>query len=70
MTALCDGGTRIAWTEALIVTLVAMWGFRLGAYLFWRKQREPGEDFRYAAMRERMTRLMEMRAAKAQAAGQ
>src|SRR5438132_7271115 len=23
MTALCDGGTRIAWTEALIVTLVA-----------------------------------------------
>ncbi len=37
----------------LVVTLTAMWGFRLGGYLFWRKQREPGEDFRYAAMRAR-----------------
>ena len=35
----------------LVVTLVAMWGFRLGGYLFWRKQNAPGEDFRYAAMR-------------------
>ena len=38
----------------LVVTLVAMWGFRLGGYLFWRKQQSPGEDFRYAAMRERI----------------
>jgi len=37
----------------LVVTLVAMWGFRLGAYLFWRKQQDPAEDFRYAAMRKR-----------------
>jgi steroid 5-alpha reductase family enzyme len=37
----------------LVVALVAMWGFRLGGYLFWRKQRQPGEDFRYAAMRRR-----------------
>lgn len=37
----------------LVVALVAMWGFRLGAYLFWRRQRFPGEDRRYAAMRAR-----------------
>jgi steroid 5-alpha reductase family enzyme len=37
----------------LVVTLVAMWGFRLGGYLFWRKQSQPEEDFRYAAMRRR-----------------
>lgn len=37
----------------LVVTLVGMWGFRLGGYLFWRKQRQPGEDFRYAAMRRK-----------------
>jgi steroid 5-alpha reductase family enzyme len=37
----------------LVVTLVFMWGFRLGAYLFWRKRERPGEDFRYAAMRRR-----------------
>jgi len=37
----------------LVVTLVAMWGFRLGGYLFWRKRQEPGEDFRYVAMRQR-----------------
>jgi steroid 5-alpha reductase family enzyme len=35
----------------LVTTLVAMWGFRLGAYLLWRKRESPGEDFRYAAMR-------------------
>jgi steroid 5-alpha reductase family enzyme len=35
----------------LVVTLVFMWGFRLGAYLFWRKRENPGEDFRYAAER-------------------
>jgi steroid 5-alpha reductase family enzyme len=35
------------------VTLVAMWGFRLGGYLLWRKVQSPGEDFRYAAMRAR-----------------
>jgi steroid 5-alpha reductase family enzyme len=38
----------------LVVTLVAMWGFRLGGYLLWRKQSAPGEDFRYAAMRKRI----------------
>jgi steroid 5-alpha reductase family enzyme len=37
----------------LVVTLVAMWGFRLGGYLVWRKLQSPGEDFRYAAMRAR-----------------
>jgi steroid 5-alpha reductase family enzyme len=37
----------------LVVTLVAMWGFRLGSYLGWRKLQSPGEDFRYAAMRAR-----------------
>jgi steroid 5-alpha reductase family enzyme len=36
----------------LVVTLVAMWGFRLGGYLYSRK-RGQGEDFRYAAMRRR-----------------
>jgi len=36
----------------LVITLVAMWGFRLGGYLYWRKrQLVPGEDPRYAAMR-------------------
>ncbi len=35
----------------LVITLVAMWGFRLGGYLFWRKRNTPGEDFRYAAIR-------------------
>jgi steroid 5-alpha reductase family enzyme len=38
----------------LVVTLVAMWGFRLGGYLFWRKQNTPGEDARYAAMRRKI----------------
>jgi steroid 5-alpha reductase family enzyme len=37
----------------LVVTLVAMWGFRLGSYLAWRKLQTPGEDWRYAAMRAR-----------------
>jgi steroid 5-alpha reductase family enzyme len=37
----------------LVVTLVAMWGFRLGGYLYWRKG-GTGEDFRYAAMRRRI----------------
>jgi steroid 5-alpha reductase family enzyme len=37
----------------LVITLVAMWGFRLGGYLFWRKREQPGEDFRYVAMRQR-----------------
>ena len=35
----------------LVVTLVCMWAFRLGGYLYWRKRESPGEDFRYAAMR-------------------
>ena len=38
----------------LVVTLAAMWGFRLGGYLFWRKQHAPGEDVRYAAMRRKV----------------
>jgi steroid 5-alpha reductase family enzyme len=37
----------------LVVTLAAMWGFRLGGYLYWRKQQCPGEDFRYAELRAR-----------------
>jgi steroid 5-alpha reductase family enzyme len=37
----------------LVVALVAMWGFRLGGYLGWRKLQQPAEDFRYAAMRAR-----------------
>ena len=36
-----------------MTTLVAMWGFRLGGYLYWRKQQQPGEDFRYVLMRQR-----------------
>jgi steroid 5-alpha reductase family enzyme len=32
----------------LVTTLVAMWGFRLGAYLFWRKRESPA---RTSAMR-------------------
>jgi len=38
--------------RTLLLTLVALWGLRLGAYLLRRKWGEP-EDHRYAAMRAR-----------------
>jgi steroid 5-alpha reductase family enzyme len=37
----------------LLFGMTAVWGLRLGAYLLVRKLRDPGEDRRYAAMRER-----------------
>ncbi|MFL5859168.1 MAG: DUF1295 domain-containing protein [Solirubrobacteraceae bacterium] len=37
----------------LLLGMTAVWGMRLGAYLLVRKLREPGEDRRYAAIRER-----------------
>jgi steroid 5-alpha reductase family enzyme len=39
--------------SALVAILVSLWGLRLAGYLAFRKLREPGEDFRYAGMRER-----------------
>lgn len=42
-----DEGRRL-----LILVLVAVWGLRLSAYLFWRNAGK-GEDFRYQAMRAR-----------------
>lgn len=42
-----DDGRRL-----LILVLVAVWGLRLSAYLFWRNAGK-GEDFRYQAMRAR-----------------
>lgn len=41
-----------ATRRALSLSLVALWGLRLGGYLFWRN-RGAGEDYRYAAMRRR-----------------
>ena len=38
--------------RTLVLVLVAIWGLRLSAYLFWRNHGK-GEDFRYRAMRER-----------------
>ena len=38
--------------EALLVTLVTIWGLRLAGYITWRNWGE-GEDKRYARMRER-----------------
>jgi len=37
----------------LVFAMTALWGLRLGAYLTVRKLGDPGEDKRYAAMRER-----------------
>ncbi|MFL5863372.1 MAG: DUF1295 domain-containing protein [Solirubrobacteraceae bacterium] len=37
----------------LLLAMTAVWGVRLGAHLLVRKLREPGEDRRYAALRER-----------------
>lgn len=45
-----DQGRRI-----LMLVLVGIWGLRLSAYLVWRNAGK-GEDFRYAAMRERRGR--------------
>ncbi|MFZ0042591.1 MAG: DUF1295 domain-containing protein, partial [Solirubrobacteraceae bacterium] len=43
-----DAGRR--W---LLFALTAAWGLRLGGYLIVRKRHDPGEDRRYAEMRER-----------------
>jgi steroid 5-alpha reductase family enzyme len=48
--ALASGGAPSR--RLLVVTLVGIWGLRLGAYLSWRNWGR-GEDFRYRAMRER-----------------
>jgi steroid 5-alpha reductase family enzyme len=37
----------------LLLAMTALWGGRLGLHLAARKRREPGEDRRYRAMRER-----------------
>lgn len=42
-----DDGRRL-----LLAALTTAWGLRLALYLTARKLREPGEDFRYAKMRE------------------
>ena len=38
--------------KLLVLVLVAAWGLRLSGYIFWRN-RGKGEDYRYAAWRER-----------------
>jgi steroid 5-alpha reductase family enzyme len=43
-----SGGLR----KVLLMTLVAIWGFRLSLYLTWRN-RGKGEDFRYRAFRKK-----------------
>jgi len=48
--ALSGGGA--ASRRLLLLVLVAVWGLRLGIHLTLRKLHEPGEDRRYAAMRE------------------
>ncbi len=45
-----DGCLGRRW---LLAALTGVWGLRLGAYLLVRKLRDPGEDRRYAVMRER-----------------
>lgn len=37
--------------KIILVLLVALWGFRLSGYLFWRN-RNKGEDFRYSQFRK------------------
>jgi steroid 5-alpha reductase family enzyme len=37
----------------LLLAMTAVWGLRLGTHLLLRKLRDPAEDRRYAAMRER-----------------
>lgn len=38
--------------KLLVVSLVSLWGMRLGAHLFWRNRGKP-EDYRYRRMRDR-----------------
>jgi steroid 5-alpha reductase family enzyme len=45
-----DGSAGRRW---LLLALTALWGLRLGGYLVSRKLSDPGEDRRYAEMRER-----------------
>ncbi len=45
-----DGCVGRKW---LLLAMTAVWGIRLGAHLLGRKLHDPGEDRRYAAMRER-----------------
>jgi steroid 5-alpha reductase family enzyme len=44
------GGDGRRW---LLFGMTAVWGLRLGGYLLVRKHADPGEDRRYARMRER-----------------
>ncbi|MCL4867942.1 MAG: DUF1295 domain-containing protein [Anaerolineae bacterium] len=46
---LADDGYIIR--KILVLSLTAIWGLRLGVYLFWRNAGQ-GEDFRYAKMRQ------------------
>jgi steroid 5-alpha reductase family enzyme len=41
----------------LLAVLTTVWGIRLAGYITWRKRREPGEDYRYVALRERHPEL-------------
>lgn len=45
-----DQGAEVRW---LLLAMTAVWGLRLGWHLIRRKIREPEEDRRYTAMRER-----------------
>jgi steroid 5-alpha reductase family enzyme len=45
-----DGSDERRW---LIFAVVGLWGLRLAFYIGRRKLRDPGEDHRYAAVRER-----------------
>lgn len=47
------GGTGCVGRRWLLAAMTAAWGVRLGAHLLVRKLRDPEEDRRYAAMRER-----------------
>ncbi len=44
---------RQTWRELLVPALVSIWGLRLALHIFWRS-RGKGEDYRYAAMREKI----------------
>jgi steroid 5-alpha reductase family enzyme len=41
-----------SFRQTLVPALVTVWGLRLAAYIFWRN-RGQGEDYRYAAMRQK-----------------
>ena len=55
-TSLLAAGATDAWRNLLLAGLVALWGARLGGYLFWRNHGK-GEDRRYVAMRRRNPRF-------------